>query len=79
MDALSKLEEVKRKIATTEARLERAEEQGRSEEYLTSLNNVLIRLYDEKARLEPPTSGQFFGIYSEMYYKLNNCDFIFID
>jgi hypothetical protein len=69
MDALSEFEEVKRKIATTEARLERAEADGLPIDNpgVFALRNELIRLYDKEARLQPPTSGQFFDFYSEMH------------
>jgi hypothetical protein len=65
---------MKRKIATSEARCSRAEEQGLPTDNpgVVALRNEFTALYDKYARLEPPTSGQTFGIFSEMHHKLNN-------
>jgi hypothetical protein len=61
---MSELEEVKRKIASVEARLERAKEQGLPIDNpgVVALRNELTALYGEKASLRSSTSGQFFEI-----------------
>jgi hypothetical protein len=63
MDALSELEEVRRKIGTAEARLARAEADGLPIDNpgVVALRNELIRLYDEKSSLRSSASSQFFG------------------
>jgi DNA invertase Pin-like site-specific DNA recombinase len=67
MAALSELEQVKRKIATTEARLAKAEADSLPIDNpgVIELRRTLNRLYDEKASLRSSTSCQFFEFYSE--------------
>jgi hypothetical protein len=69
MDALSELEQVKAEIVAIKADLAQGKRDGLpiNDPGIVALRNELIRLYDEKARLQPPTSGQFFGIKSEMH------------
>jgi hypothetical protein len=76
MDASSELEEVRRKIATVQARLARAEELGRSEDYLIELQRTLNHLYDEKASLRSSTSGKSFGLMFLFIYWGSNSIFI---
>jgi hypothetical protein len=55
----TELEEVVEKIRNAEAQLAKVEQMGldiadpKVMEYMTSLNNKLTKLYDEKARLSP--------------------------